>query len=75
MTILFTVASFSNYMLGFMNKYYEGSIFVNYYLDALAGALGAVLGLVSFKFLRIKWSFIVGLTLTLLGGFFLLMFQ
>jgi len=75
LSILWTVASFSNYMLSFMNKYFEGSIFLNFYLDATAGIVAATLSLILYKYLRMRWSFIIGLILSFIGGFFLLMFQ
>lgn len=61
-------------MLGFMNKYFEGSIFVNYYLDSASGIVGALLALMTFKLWRIKLSFIISLSVALTGGVFLLLF-
>lgn len=75
MTIQWTVASFSFYLLMFMNKYYEGSIYINYYLDGLAGIIGSVISLPVYAYLKIRWSFIISISLTLLGAIFLLLFQ
>lgn len=58
----------------FMNKYYEGSIYVNYYLDGLAGIIGSVISLPLYAYLKIRWSFIISISLTLLGAIFLLLF-
>lgn len=59
----------------FMNKYYEGSIFVNYYLDGLAGIVGSFLSLPAYAYLRMRWSFIISIAFTLVGSIFLLLFQ
>lgn len=75
MTIQWSVASFTGYLLGFMNKYFEGSIFLNYYLDSASGIVGALLALVLFKYLRMRWSYIISLSIALLGGVWLLIFQ
>jgi hypothetical protein len=73
-TVIWSVASFSFYMLQFMNKYFEGSIYVNFYLDSCAGICGSLLALVTYKFLRMKWSTVLSAALTLLGGMFVLLF-
>jgi len=72
---MWTVASFSFYMLQFMNKYFEGSIYLNFYLDSCAGICGSLLALATYKFIRMKWSFFVSISLTLVSGTFLLLFQ
>merc|ERR1719453_2438577 len=74
MTIMWTVSSFSFYLLMFMNKYYEGSIYVNFYLDGLAGVIGSLLSLPSYAYLRMRWSYFISVSLTLLGSIFLLLF-
>lgn len=74
LTIQWTVASFSFYLLMFMNKYYEGSIFINYYLDGLGGIVGSLLSLPAYYYLRMRYSFLISITLTLLGAIFLLLF-
>lgn len=75
MTIQWTVVSFSAYLLMFLNKYYEGSIYINYYLDGLSGIIGSFLSLPIYKYLKIRWSFILSISITLLGAIFLLLFQ
>lgn len=51
MTILWTAASFVSYLLGFLNKYFEGSIFLNYYLDGAAGIIGCLVSIFSYEYL------------------------
>ena len=74
MTIQWSNASFSFYLLLFMNKYYEGSIYVNNYLDAAATVLGSGLSILLYMTVKIQWSFIIGLVITLIGGTFVLCF-
>lgn len=38
--VMWTAASFSLYILKYYTKYLEGGIFVNQYLDGLAGLVG-----------------------------------
>lgn len=75
MTIMWTVSSFSFYLLLFMNKYYEGSIYINYYLDGVAGIVGSSLSLLTYGCLRMRWAFIISLTLTLLATIGVLIWQ
>ena len=58
-----------------MNKYYEGSIYTNYYLDGIAGILGSVLSICFYGLVKMRWSFFISVTVTLIGAVFLLVFQ
>ena len=75
MTIFWTVSSFSFYLLLFMNKYYEGSIYVNFYLDGIAGIVGSTLSLLSYGFLKVQWSYVISLSLTLILVILVLIYQ
>ena len=75
MTINWTAVSFSFYLLLFMNKYTEGSIFLNFYLEGCAGVLGSLLSLLTYGYLRMRWSFIISVSYTLVGAIFILVFQ
>ena len=75
MTIQWSAASFSFYMLMFMNKYYEGSIYINHYLDGVASILGCCLSILLYSSWKIQWSFIFSIVLSIIGGVFLLCFQ
>lgn len=71
---IWTSASFSGYMLSFMNKYFEGSLFVNYYLDGLSGIIGSIISSSTYSCLGMRWSFVFSSILTLLGAIGLLVF-
>ena len=74
-TIFWTALTFSYYLLMFMNKYFEGSLFVNQYFDGLSGIIGSCSALYLYTLFKIKWSFIFSTTNTLIGSIFLLVFQ
>jgi hypothetical protein len=74
LSIMWTASSFSFYLLMFMNKYYEGSLYVNYYLDGVAGILGSVLSSAVYGPIKMRWSFIVSISITLIGAICLLIF-
>ena len=72
---MWTVGSFSHYTLMFMNKYYEGSIYLNFYLDGASGITGNVLSVLIYGPLRMRWSFLISFSITIIGIVFLLLFQ
>lgn len=57
MTIIWTNSSFSMYTLNYMNKHFEGNIFLNYYLDGAAGIVGTLIAAPLYSLLKIRWSF------------------
>jgi hypothetical protein len=74
MTIMWTVTSFSFYLLVFMNKYYEGSIYINFYLDGFSGIIGNILSVLVYTPLRMRYSFIISIVITIVGLIFLLIY-
>mmetsp|Transcript_24027 Transcript_24027/g.36968 ORF Transcript_24027/g.36968 Transcript_24027/m.36968 type:complete len:207 (-) Transcript_24027:279-899(-) len=44
MTIMWSASSFTSYLLNFMNKYLEGSIYSNNYAESIAGGLACFVG-------------------------------
>lgn len=75
MSIMWTAASFCLYLLQYLNKYLTGSIFINYYLDGLAGIIAALFGQAIFGCLKIKWSYVLSFTITLLGSLGIFLFE
>ena len=47
----------------------------NYYLDGVAGILGSILSMIFYGCLRMRISFIVSVSATLVGAIFLLLLQ
>jgi hypothetical protein len=64
--LMWTAASFSFYTIQYMTKYFEGNLFVNYYLDAAATFLGLGIALPVYKCMKIRFSFIFSLSMTTL---------
>lgn len=73
-TILWSTISFIFYCLVFLNKYLEGSMYLNFYLEGVAGILGTLLSLALYKPVRMFWAFIISITLTFIGILCLLLF-
>ena len=75
LTIMWSTISFIFYTLIFMNKYFEGSLYLNFYLEGIAGFLGSILSLAVYKSIKMRWSFIISVTVTFFGLVGLLVFQ
>jgi hypothetical protein len=58
-----------------MTKYYEGGIYLNYYLDGSSGLIGVLFGLPFYRWLKMRMSFIIALSFIFIGLFFVLLFQ
>ena len=68
LTVMWSAASFSNYLLNFMNKYLEGTIFQNNYYEGLAGTIAVVVGASLYKQFGKKRAFMLGFGLALSSG-------
>jgi len=68
MTIMWSAGSFSNYLLNFMNKYLEGSLFTNNYYEGIASMLSVILGAYIYSKFGKKKSFILSFGLCIIGG-------
>ena len=58
-----------------MTKYYEGGIYLNYYLDGSSGLIGVLFGLPFYRWLKMRMSFIIALSIIFIGLVFVLLFQ
>jgi len=65
---MWSACSFSNYLLNFLNKYLEGSIFTNNYYEGIAGILATAAGAKFYAKLGKKKSFTLSFSLALFGG-------
>ena len=74
MTIMWTASSFSFYLLLFMTKYFEGSIYENYYLDGLSGIIGTTIASVIYNCVRMRTSFLISISFTLLNAIALIVY-
>lgn len=65
---MWSCCSFVSYLLVFMNKYFEGSIFTNNYIEGLAGFLACQVGGVLYAKFGMKKSFQISFGLSFIGG-------
>jgi hypothetical protein len=75
MTVMWTASSFSSYLLNFMNKYLEGTIYENNYAESIAGGLACIIGAKIYSKLGVRASFILAFSLGLLGGLAIYMLE
>ena len=68
MSIMWSACSFSFHLLNFMNKYLEGSIFTNNYVEGVAGIIGTGFGTVIYTRYGQKTTFLFSFTMALFGG-------
>ena len=68
MAIMWSTTSFSSYLLCFMNKYLEGSIYQNNYLECISGIFACYCGSNIYSMYGKKGTFTIAWGLTLLGA-------
>jgi len=68
MTVMWCAVSFSCHMLTFMNKFLEGTIYRNSYIDGFAGAVASFLGANLYLKLGMRRMFIISFSLATIGG-------
>ena len=68
MTVMWSASSFCNYLLNFLNKYLEGSIFQNNYFEGAAGIIATIVGASVYARLGKRRSFVISFSLALCGG-------
>lgn len=68
MSIMWSASSFCCYLLVFLNKYLEGSIFVNNYYEGVANLVSVACGATIYARFGKKNSFMVSFALAMLGG-------
>lgn len=68
MTVMWTACSFGSHLLNFMNKYLEGSIYTNNYIEGLAGGLACLIAAQLYSKYGMKISFMISFGLSLTGG-------
>ena len=68
MMVIWSASSFSAYLLNFMNKYLEGSIYTNNYNEGIAGILATLGGAQIFARLGLRWTFVVSYGMMLFGA-------
>ena len=72
---MWSVGIYCTYMMLMLNKYLEGSIYVNFYMEGLAGIIGSFVADYTYTRLRVKNSFIFAHSITLVGAVLIYAFE
>jgi hypothetical protein len=75
MTVIWTACSFSSHILNIMNKYLEGSMFTNNYVEGIAGSLACVFAAKFYAKYGVKSSLIFSFGLCLFGSLVVFMLE
>lgn len=75
MTVMWTTCSFTQHLLNIMNKYLEGTIFTNMYIEAFAGALALLMAVKVQSKYGVKMSFIVSYGLCFFGSMLIYLYE
>lgn len=68
MSIMWTAASFSTYLLQYLDKYLAGTIFTNYYLDAAATVIALLVSAPVYARFMTRISFLMAFSFTFIGA-------
>ena len=71
---MWSSASFCSFLMIMLNKYLEGSIYLNYTLDGLAGLMATVIATPIYSHFRLRNSFLFSFGVTLATGFMIYLF-
>ena len=74
MSVFWTASSFSFYLIQILTKNFQGGIFVNYYLDGTAGVMSLFIIEPLYDRLKMKLTYLVSISATLMFGVVLLTF-
>lgn len=72
---MWTCASFTTYLLQYYTKYLEGNIFLNYYLEGVAGICGAIVGLPLYWVARSQIAYATSFVIVIIGGTMVLLLE
>ena len=72
---MWSCCSFVSYLLIFMNKYFEGSLFTNNYIEGLAGILASQAGGRLYTKYGMKVSFLLSFALSFIGGILIFLLE
>jgi hypothetical protein len=75
MTVMWTAANFSGVLLQYMSKYLSGTIFINFYIEGIAGIVGFLIGKLLNYLWKTKISFIISYVVTIFGAFGIFLFE
>jgi len=68
MTVMWTQASFNQFLLSAQMKYLEGNIFINFYIFGAAGILAVIIGGAVYSNYGLKFSFLISFSMSIIGS-------
>ena len=74
-SIMWSSASFCSLLMLMLNKYLEGTIYLNVLIDGIAGILGTVVATPIYTHFKLRSSFLFSFGVTLIGGLLIFLFQ
>ena len=74
MTVMWTTCSFAAHLLNIMNKYLEGTIFTNMYIEGFAGGVGLIIAVKLYSY-GVKTSFIFSFGLAFFGSMLIYLYE
>ena len=74
LSVMWSSASFCSFLMTMLNKYLEGTIYINVFYDGLAHLIGAAVASPLNSKLKLRTSFLLSIAFTLLGSVFIYLF-
>lgn len=68
MTIMWTACSFNQFLLSAQMKYFEGNIFVNFYIFGAAGVVAVLIGGFLYKKMGMRNTYILSYYMSIIGA-------
>jgi len=75
MAVMWSAASFCTYLSQMLNKYLEGTIFINNYLEGFAGIIGNYFAVIIYSRLGVRGAFLASMGITLAGASLIYLFE
>ena len=67
MTVMWTQASFNQFLLSAQMKYLEGNIFINFYIFGLSGIISVIVGGIILKIYGAKTTYYISFIMGTIG--------
>jgi hypothetical protein len=68
MTVMWSVGGFGTFLMNFLNKSLEGTIFENSYVEIAATGTAAILASRVYAYLGMRWCFALSYIMCMIGG-------
>lgn len=75
MTVMWTACSFNQFLLSAQMKYFEGNIFVNFYIFGAAGVIAVIIGGFLYTKLGVRNTYVLSFYLSIVGALGVIMVQ